>query len=153
MPRFDVFFLKICISRMYCIYMRRASFDRICAKILNFHQKLHFQILTLMTILGCWWQNFDVGDIFGMFVPDANVKRQWMLATKMTKTATNIIQLSPTNSVSNIRHQHRCNLIFALYAGSTLFAHRLNRVPISPSGIGWRCHSIIRKIIMILSLI
>ena len=29
----------------------------------------------LVTILGCWWPNFDVGDIFGMLVPDANAKR------------------------------------------------------------------------------
>ena len=28
---------------------------------------------------------------------------------KMTKTVTNILKLSPTHFVSNIRHQHRCN--------------------------------------------
>ena len=31
--------------------------------------------LKLVTICGCWWLNFDVGDIFWMLVPDANVKR------------------------------------------------------------------------------
>ena len=31
--------------------------------------------LKLVTIWGCWWLNFDVGDIFWMLVPDINVKR------------------------------------------------------------------------------
>ena len=43
-----------------------------------------------------------------MLVPDANVERKRMLVTKMAKTVTNILKLSPTHSVSNIRHQHRC---------------------------------------------
>ena len=29
----------------------------------------------LVTIFGCWWQNFDIGDIFWMLVPDAYVQR------------------------------------------------------------------------------
>ena len=29
----------------------------------------------LVTICGCWWLNFDVGDIFWMLVLDANVQR------------------------------------------------------------------------------
>ena len=29
----------------------------------------------LMTIFGCKWQNFDIGDIFWILVPDANAKR------------------------------------------------------------------------------
>ena len=33
-----------------------------------------------------------------------------MLVTKMTITVTNILYLSPTHFVSNIRHQHRCSL-------------------------------------------
>ena len=41
-----------------------------------------------------------------MLVPDATVKRKWMFATK---TVTNILPLSPTHFVSNIRHQYRCN--------------------------------------------
>ena len=32
-----------------------------------------------------------------------------MLVTKMVKTVTNILKLSPTHFVSNIRHQHRCS--------------------------------------------
>ena len=32
--------------------------------------------------------------------------------TKMAETVTNILFLSPTHFVSNIRHQHRCNLRF-----------------------------------------
>ena len=32
-----------------------------------------------------------------------------MLVTKMTITVTNILYLSPTHFVSNIRHQHRSN--------------------------------------------
>ena len=47
----------------------------------------------LMTTFGRWWRNFDIGDIFWMLGPDANVKRWW---------------LSP-HFVSNIRHQHWCN--------------------------------------------
>ena len=31
--------------------------------------------LKTVTICGFWWPNFDVGDIFWMLVPDANVKR------------------------------------------------------------------------------
>ena len=56
-----------------------------------------------------WWQNFDIGDIFWMLVPDANVKRYRILVAKTTKTAINISKLSPKNFVSNIRHQHRCS--------------------------------------------
>ena len=31
--------------------------------------------LKLVTVFGFWWQNFDVDDIFGMLMTDANVKR------------------------------------------------------------------------------
>ena len=54
-----------------------------------------------MTLLGCWRQNYDLGDIFWMLVPDANVKRQRMLVTKTGKTVTNILKLSPTHFVPN----------------------------------------------------
>ena len=60
----------------------------------------------IMTIFGCWGQNVDVGDIFWML---ANVKIQWALMTKMAKTVTNILKLSSTRFVANIRHRHRCN--------------------------------------------
>ena len=33
--------------------------------------------LMLVTIFGCLWQNFDIGDIFWMLVPDADAKRCW----------------------------------------------------------------------------
>ena len=35
-----------------------------------------------------------------------------MLVTKMTKTVTNILQLSPIHFVSNIRIQHQCGRLF-----------------------------------------
>ena len=35
-----------------------------------------------------------------------------MLVAEMAKTVTNILKLSPTHFVSNIRHQHRCSHIF-----------------------------------------
>ena len=63
----------------------------------------------LVTIFGCWRQNFDIGDLFWMLLPDANNKKQRMLATKSAKTVTNVSKLSPTYFVSNIRRQHRCS--------------------------------------------
>ena len=38
-----------------------------------------------------------------------------MLVTKMAKTVTNILKLSPTHFVSNIRHQHRCSHNFTIH--------------------------------------
>ena len=46
---------------------------------------------------------------FRMLVPEANVKRYWMLMAKIKKTVTNILKLPPTHFVSNIGHQHRCS--------------------------------------------
>ena len=44
---------------------------------------------------------FDVCDIlnviFWMLVAETSVKGQWMLATEMAKTVTDILQLSPTS--------------------------------------------------------
>ena len=62
----------------------------------------------LATIFGCWWQNFDIGDIFWMLVLDDNVKIKTMLGTKTAITVTNISKLSLTHFVSHIRQQHRC---------------------------------------------
>ena len=62
-----------------------------------------------MTILEYWRQNYDFGDIFWMLVLNANVKRYRMLVTKVAKSVTNILKLSPTYFVSNVRHQHRCS--------------------------------------------
>jgi len=39
-----------------------------------------------------------------------------MLVTKTVKIVTNISKLSPTNYVSNIRHQHRCSPLFEFYS-------------------------------------
>ena len=50
-------------------------------------------IVMLGTICGCWW----------ILVSDANVKKYWMLVTKMPKP------LPTSYFVCNIRHQHRCN--------------------------------------------
>ena len=57
----------------------------------------------------CWWASFDVGEIFWMLVPDVNIEKGCMLVAKMVKTVINIVELSPTHFVFNIRHQHQCN--------------------------------------------
>ena len=44
--------------------------------------------LKLVSILGCWWQNFDVGNVFWELMPKANAKRFQMW---MTKIVTNIL--------------------------------------------------------------
>ena len=58
--------------------------------------------LKLLMMLGCCWQNFDDDDIFLILMPDTNVKRWWMLVTKMFTNVTNILELSPKHFVSNI---------------------------------------------------
>ena len=57
----------------------------------------------------CWWASFDVGEIFWILVPDVNIEKGCMLVAKMVKTVINIVELSPTHFVFNIRHQHQCN--------------------------------------------
>ena len=57
----------------------------------------------LVMIFGCWWRNFDVGDIFWMLVPDANVETYRMLVTKIAKSITIVSMLTPQHFVSNIR--------------------------------------------------
>ena len=52
-----------------------------------------------MTIYGCWWNLLNVGA--------RRWFKTWMLVAKMAKTVTNILKLSPTHFISNIRHQHR----------------------------------------------
>ena len=66
----------------------------------------------MATILRCWWQNLDLGAIFWILVSDADTKRKWTIVTKMAKTVTNILKLSSTHFVSNIRLQNRCNRHF-----------------------------------------
>ena len=53
-----------------------------------------FGDLQFVTTRGCWWLNFDDGDICRMSVPN---------------TITYLISMSPTHFVVNIRHQHWCN--------------------------------------------
>jgi len=70
--------------------------------------------LKLVTICGCWWQYSDDGDIFWVLVPDAYVKRCWMLVTKMTKPrltsfschqhisfSTSVTNIDPLNFISD----------------------------------------------------
>ena len=56
----------------------------------------------MATDIRCWWQNYYVGDFF------------IMLTILCIKSVTNISKLSPTHFVSNIHHQHRCSLDWAL---------------------------------------
>ena len=73
----------------------------------------------------CWWlylgdnfsmlvTDFDIGDIYWMLVPGANVRRKRMLATKTHETVTNISKLSATYFVPNIRHQHRYSQLYVV---------------------------------------
>ena len=54
----------------------------------------------MVTDLRCWWQNHYVGDFFFLLC-------WWFF--QCIKSVTNILNLSPTHLVSNIRHQHQCN--------------------------------------------
>ena len=48
-----------------------------------------------VTIFGCWWRNFDIGDIFWMLMPDANMKTDisatqiFAILPKLQKTTKN----------------------------------------------------------------
>ena len=52
----------------------------------------------LVIIFGCCCKNFDLNPVFRMLVSDANVKRWWMLVTKMK--VTNIF--SPTSVTNHV---------------------------------------------------
>ena len=61
------------------IYSRTLSLNDIFIGYENWIMRLHrcwWQMdvgdFKLVTIFGCWWQNFDIGDIFWVLVPDAN---------------------------------------------------------------------------------
>ena len=65
----------------------------------------------LVTTL-CWW--FYDGDRFKMLVTESLCWRLFSLCWwffQCIKSVTNILNVSPTHFVSNIRHQHRCHLI------------------------------------------
>ena len=53
----------------------------------------------MVTDWRCWWQNHYVGDFF-RYVGDF---------FQCIKSVINILNLSPTHFVSNIRRQHRCH--------------------------------------------
>ena len=57
-------------------------------------------IIFLMTIFGIGWQNLDPGDIFPMLVADSVCRTDHIIW----------ITLSPTSTVANSRHQHRCKI-------------------------------------------
>ena len=60
----------------------------------------------------CWW--FYESDWFQMLVEESLCWRIFSLCCwffQCIKSVTNIWNLSPTHLVSNIRHQHRCNLL------------------------------------------
>ena len=50
----------------------------------------------MVTDLRCWWQNHYVGNLFRC------------VGDEFIKSVINILNLSPTHFVSNIRHQHWC---------------------------------------------
>ena len=70
------------------------------------------QLVTVMLVTSlCWWL-YD-GDWFEMLVAESLC--WWLFSlywwfSLCIKSVTNISNLSPTHLVSNIRHQHRCNL-------------------------------------------
>ena len=47
-----------------------------------------------MLVTQCWRQFLDVDDVFWMLLPDAYVKRKWILVTNMAKAVTIISELS-----------------------------------------------------------
>ena len=61
---------------------------------------LVYSTLKLVTIFRYWWHNFDIGGIFWMFVPGSPALKSHKAITKL---------VTPTQFVSNNRHQHRCN--------------------------------------------
>ena len=58
----------------------------------------------------CWWQFFDVGDIF-RHAGDFLMLR---IGHQIIKLDTKISKLSPTDFISNIRHQHRCSRLIPI---------------------------------------
>ena len=59
-----------------------------------------------------WWLIWDVGVRIIMLVTF------FVMLVQCIKSVTNILNLSPTHLVSNIRHQHRCNHIIPLWSFS-----------------------------------
>ena len=73
------------------------------------------EVTVILVTLLCWWL-YD-GNCFQMLVAESLCWRLFLLCwwfSQCIKSATNISNLSPTNLVSNIRHQHRCNPWFII---------------------------------------
>ena len=62
-------------------------------------------ISMLVTEIRCNWHLLDAGPT--LLVPNANFKRSRMLLTETAKIFINSSKLSPTDCISNSRHQHR----------------------------------------------
>ena len=70
-------------------------------------------VLKLVTFSRCWWQNFDLRDIFWMLARRLCKKesgRWWPKWSKLSPTCCNILKLSSTHFVFNIRLHYRYNL-------------------------------------------
>ena len=78
---------------------------------------LTIQEVTVMLVTSLCWCLYD-GDWFKMLVAESLCWRLFSLCWRFSqciKSVTNISNLSPTHLVSNIRHQHRCNLMFCYF--------------------------------------
>ena len=71
----------------------------------------------MLTDLRCWGQNHYVGDFFVMLL----IFSMYLIGHQHPESVTTISKLSPTHLVSNIRHQHRCNL--KLFCHSSTYFH------------------------------
>ena len=65
----------------------------------------------------CWWQFFDVGDIF-RHAGDFLMLR---IGHQIIKLDTKISKLSPTDFISNIRHQHRCSRLIPIQSKRSIW--------------------------------
>ena len=71
---------------------------------------LVYSILKLVTIIGYWWHNFDVGDIFRMLVPGTKVTKSYhqKISSPSFVTIIRHHHSSPSSSPSSSM-LHRCN--------------------------------------------
>ena len=81
----------------------------------------------MVTDLRCWWQNHYVGDFF-RYVGDFLNVLNWSSTSGIGHQH---LKLSPTHLVSNIRHQHRCN-VRKPTSSSTLTISQIFRMHILP---------------------
>ena len=64
----------------------------------------------LVTEIRCWWYFWMQVEFY------FNVKHKCMWVNKMATTVNNILWFSPTNFVTSIRRQHRCNHLSTGYS-------------------------------------